>query len=64
MTDTEKLDLILGEVQASRNDLKEFKAETSHTLRVIEKRLSLIENRLSNMEPFISVDNTHLVYKA
>lgn len=52
MTDTEKLDHIL-------NDIREAK----QILKVIDKRLTLIENRLSNIEPWISVDNSHLKYK-
>jgi hypothetical protein len=52
MSDTQKLDAILKEI-----------GEVKHTLLIIDKRLTLIENRLSSIEPWISVDNKHLEYK-
>ncbi len=56
----DKLDLILTELSAIKAEAK----RGSDSLKIIDRRLSLIEQRLSNIEPWISVDNSKLKFSA
>jgi hypothetical protein len=54
----EKFDKLMQDVA---NILK-LSGESSGQLKIIDKRLSLIEQRLANIEQWIPVDNKSLVY--
>jgi tetrahydromethanopterin S-methyltransferase subunit G len=60
----EKIDLVLQELQTINSRLDRFEKKTESSLAIIDKRLSLIEQRLANIEPWVSVDNKALTYKA
>jgi len=60
MADTEKLDAILSEVQKANKRLEKMEG----TLNVVDKRLSLIEQRLENIEKWAPLENAGLQYKA
>ena len=43
-------------------DVKTNTGQIGQQLKIVDKRLSLIEQRLTNIEPWITVDNAHLRY--
>jgi hypothetical protein len=47
---------LTAEIRANHNEVK-------GQLKIIDRRLALIEQRLSNIEPFIPVDNKHLQFE-
>jgi hypothetical protein len=56
----QKLDAIITEL----GQIKVEVIKASNSLSIIDKRLSLIEQRLTNIEPWIAVDNKHLEYQS
>ena len=52
--------------QALQSLLTDVKSDTNkirQQIGIVDKRLSLIEQRLENIEPWISVNNDHLKYQ-
>jgi len=43
-------------------DVRTHTSQIGAQLKIVDKRLSLIEQRLTNIEPWITVDNSHLQY--
>ncbi len=57
MSDSQ-FDLLTGLI----TEVKSNTHQISQQLRIVDKRLSLIEQRLENIEPWISADNSRLKY--
>lgn len=63
--DEKKLDALISDISDIKTgvtSLRQDHAKLHNLLLIVDKRLSLIEQRLSNIEPWISVDNSPLEY--
>ena len=49
MTDSEKLDLLLSEMQGMKAEMQDMKAEMKDRLSVVEDKVSALENKVVNI---------------
>ena len=53
---------LMKEIIRLITDVKTNTGQIGQQLKIVDKRLSLIEQRLTNIEPWTTVDNAHLRY--